>query len=1292
MEKAQEVVSITHASGTGGDEMKRFKRVAALILAGALCIGGMPAFEARAAASMETGLQYGADDFSGTTFQGSDVFTVSDNDAGLFKDNVRTANALDISIRFKVNRAAKERISLIEIYDKGKNASSASSVQSTIAVGVSGTGRVFLETGADRTGTDWQADTGIAVEDGNFHTLQLRVSANGMKCRMDASAELEVTADGEKKTKAYMEAFFGKASERYQDWRTGINAVAFGGLSANSYLKGDLRCNLDGEIAEASISGVNESQIAGDGVAAGMFAPESLDNTWLFGGGVETQGRFEEIGGVRNYIGQFEEYVRWVKRVNGVLEGMQRYTINVGKAGEDAVAFAEKLDECIARAQPKAVAYLIGPEDYEKGEDGIEAFRKALAAIINTSLAMKEDGGYVVIQLPHARKEREADARAALYAEAAKAVANEVAEDPQKANRMAIADHRSQTANDAFKNTMLTENGLLNADGHYEIAKQFSEAVYGSLDGFTANISISHDWRMEDGPEQCLRIRPEATAAADSLRVLVPDTEATEWRYVLDMQDMELSGTACGNPFTIEGLPQDTTYALHVLTGDGKVQYGAVAGSITEGDVGKAPEPDDGLQKEIRTKTEQEEPLTWLFMGDSITHAAAHTQGHDGIAQIFEKYLKEDLHRADDLVVNTAVSGATTDRTLAHIQERMEKYRPDIVSVMLGTNDAGKLSVEAYKNNLKEIANKIRQANPDATIIFRSPTAATGGWKRAGELVLPMKEAAKEDGEILFIDQYEEWERKFTAYPYMASRSFYLGDGTVHPGAAGQLWMAQKFIQACGLDADTKIAQASYAFAYEQEESDILPEAALSVSDGTVTISKSALNAAYSGGEIGEMTVAMTDAAGRTYTKQADLAQEEVCLQLPAGRRYTTTVSATIKGNTAKQVTFAKQELVLSEGEATEEDLQAASDAEEKLLALSGFSDTAADRRKAKTARAAYDALSEAQKRLVANAAVWMLTEAEAIIDRNTAQSVADKIDAACEQEDYEIRRTALQEAKAAYEKLTEAQKKRISSVKQKKLTEALRQIDQDAADAVVAQIEAIGTVSYTEECRQKIEAANAAYQALTEAQKQFVQKSALAILTEAQTQYETLAKQAEDAAKQPPVDGQTQQPSGPKEGSVHEDNGLRYRIVSAAKQTVELIGSDVQSTRLLIPDSVVIGGAAYQVTAIGASACSNQKKLTGVVIGKNVVTIGNGAFAGCGKLKTVLIKSSKLKTIGSKAFLGCKALKKITIKSKALTGVGANAYRGIHKKAVIKVPSSCRKKYKKLLAKKGQSKTVQIK
>ena len=83
--------------------------------------------------------------------------------------------------------------------------------------------------------------------------------------------------------------------------------------------------------------------------------------------------------------------------------------------------------------------------------------------------------------------------------------------------------------------------------------------------------------------------------------------------------------------------------------------------------------------------------------------------------------------------------------------------------------------------------------------------------------------------------------------------------------------------------------------------------------------------------------------------------------------------------------------------------------------------------------------------------------------------------------------------------------------------------------------------------------------------------------------------------------------------------------------------------------------------------AGKSRKKLTSVTVGKNVVKIGTRAFAGCGKLKKITIRSTRLKKVGS------------------------GALKGINKKAVIKVPKKKRKGYKKLFKNKGQKKTVKV-
>lgn len=68
----------------------------------------------------------------------------------------------------------------------------------------------------------------------------------------------------------------------------------------------------------------------------------------------------------------------------------------------------------------------------------------------------------------------------------------------------------------------------------------------------------------------------------------------------------------------------------------------------------------------------------------------------------------------------------------------------------------------------------------------------------------------------------------------------------------------------------------------------------------------------------------------------------------------------------------------------------------------------------------------------------------------------------------------------------------------------------------------------------------------------------------------------------------------------------------------------------------------------------------------------------------TIQGKKYTVTAIGSKAFSGCKNLKQVTIKSKKITKIGKNAFQNVSKKAVIKVPKSKKKAYKKLLKKVG--------
>ena len=130
----------------------------------------------------------------------------------------------------------------------------------------------------------------------------------------------------------------------------------------------------------------------------------------------------------------------------------------------------------------------------------------------------------------------------------------------------------------------------------------------------------------------------------------------------------------------------------------------------------------------------------------------------------------------------------------------------------------------------------------------------------------------------------------------------------------------------------------------------------------------------------------------------------------------------------------------------------------------------------------------------------------------------------------------------------------------------------------------------------------------------------------------------------------------------------LKYSLKGSA---ATVTGPKSKSAKkLTIPATIKVNGKTYKVTAIQASAFKSMKKLTTVVIGKNVKTIGKNAFYKCAKLKSITIKTTKLTT----------------------KTVGANAFKGVYKKVTVKVPAKKLKAYKTLLKKKGLPKTAKVK
>ncbi|MFA9465797.1 MAG: glycoside hydrolase family 2 TIM barrel-domain containing protein [Velocimicrobium sp.] len=143
-----------------------------------------------------------------------------------------------------------------------------------------------------------------------------------------------------------------------------------------------------------------------------------------------------------------------------------------------------------------------------------------------------------------------------------------------------------------------------------------------------------------------------------------------------------------------------------------------------------------------------------------------------------------------------------------------------------------------------------------------------------------------------------------------------------------------------------------------------------------------------------------------------------------------------------------------------------------------------------------------------------------------------------------------------------------------------------------------------------------------------------------------------------------------PSKNEVVKSKTAVYKVTKSSERNGKVTYikvANTKATKIVIPTTIKIEGISFKVTAINKNAMKGNTVVKKVTVGKNITTIGGTAFFRAKNLKTIVIKSTKIKTIGK------------------------NAFKGIKKNAIIKVPAKQYKKYVKLLKASGISNTVKI-
>lgn len=182
---------------------------------------------------------------------------------------------------------------------------------------------------------------------------------------------------------------------------------------------------------------------------------------------------------------------------------------------------------------------------------------------------------------------------------------------------------------------------------------------------------------------------------------------------------------------------------------------------------------------------------TYVAFGDSITFGVGDdpARAEPGYPPRLASLLQTRGEAAE--VRNEGLSGETTGEGVTRITTALEPG-DDVLLLMEGTNDIGKVSIETIRFNLEEIARKAAVrgvATVHATAVPRLPSASNDGQNLlTRQLAAAVRELAWEEDRDL-ADPFEVFFRLTPNFP-----SLYVGgDDKVHPNAAGYDLLARVF-------------------------------------------------------------------------------------------------------------------------------------------------------------------------------------------------------------------------------------------------------------------------------------------------------------------------------------------------------------------------------------------------------------------------------------------------------------------------------------------------------------------
>ena len=191
-------------------------------------------------------------------------------------------------------------------------------------------------------------------------------------------------------------------------------------------------------------------------------------------------------------------------------------------------------------------------------------------------------------------------------------------------------------------------------------------------------------------------------------------------------------------------------------------------------------------------------PLVWVLTGDSITHGAKWLGPERSYPELIQERVRWSLQRRRDLF-NSGISGERSAGLLADFDWRVLHFHPDVVSIMIGMNNAvlGPDGRKPFESDLREMIRQVRAAgaipilhrtNP---IVLDNPEALKRADVPAYNAVIA---AVAGELDVILVDHWSHWRE---AKPTDEALRAWLAN-PIHPNGAGHRQFAIEFFRTIG--------------------------------------------------------------------------------------------------------------------------------------------------------------------------------------------------------------------------------------------------------------------------------------------------------------------------------------------------------------------------------------------------------------------------------------------------------------------------------------------------------------